>query len=61
MHELCSLLTHIPTYLMLYPYFFIDFLGFTNDPLYFGYNPVGQKSMFCVFLAFRDLNEVKLS
>jgi len=30
--------------------FYIDFWGFTNDPLYFGYNPAGQKNpVFNVF------------
>jgi hypothetical protein len=42
--------------------FYIDFLGFTNDPLHLGYNSTGQENhVLCIFLTFRDLNEVKLS
>jgi hypothetical protein len=35
--------------------------GFSIDPPYFGYNSVGQKTLFCVFLSFRDLPGLKLT
>jgi hypothetical protein len=42
--------------------FYIDLWEFTNDPLYLGYNSIGQKNLvLCFFFTFRDLNGVKLS
>jgi hypothetical protein len=35
--------------------------GFSIDPPYFGYNPVEQENLFCVFLSFRNLPELKLT
>jgi hypothetical protein len=34
--------------------------GFSIDPPYFGYNSEGQKTLFCVFLSFRNRPELKL-
>ena len=52
-HELCTLLNDYPHICIIYDVisiFYIDFWGFTNDPLYFGYNPAGQKNhVFNVF------------
>jgi hypothetical protein len=64
MHELCGLLIHVSTFFYIYDVIsmlYIDFWGFTNDPLYFCYNSTGQENPVCVFLAFRDLNKVKRS
>jgi hypothetical protein len=41
--------------------FYIDLWNFTNDPLYFDYNPAGQENHVLCILAFSDLNEVKRS
>jgi hypothetical protein len=38
LHELCSLLMHIPTYLDVIPMFYIDFGDFLNILLTFGFN-----------------------
>jgi hypothetical protein len=35
--------------------------GFSIDPPYFGYNSVKQKTLFCVFLSFRNLPKLKLT
>jgi hypothetical protein len=48
MHGLCSLLTHILTYLQdVICMFYIEFWGFTNGPLYLGYNSV--MATICVY------------
>ena len=39
--------------------FYINFWGFTNDPLYFGYNSAGPEIPVFMFLMFQDLNGVK--
>ena len=44
---------------MLYPCFTLIFGDFPNDPFYLGYNSAGRKSLFFVFLTFRDLRELK--
>ena len=41
--------------------FYIDFWGFTNDPLYFGYNSAGLEILVFMFLTFQDPNGVKKS
>jgi hypothetical protein len=49
MHELHSLLLHIPTYLDVMrscPMFYIDFRDFLNNPLSFGFNSVWHKTLF---------------
>jgi hypothetical protein len=35
--------------------------GFFIDPPYFGYNPAKQETLFCVFLSFTNLPELKLT
>jgi hypothetical protein len=35
--------------------------GFSIDPHYFGYSSAGQKTLFCVFLSFRNLPKLKLT
>jgi hypothetical protein len=61
-HELCSLLDHIPSYLIVYKdldLIAIDFGGFINNPLSFVYNTTKQFSLFFIFLTFRDLPDIK--
>jgi hypothetical protein len=55
MHELSSFLTHIPTYFQhkydVISMLYIDFWGFTKDPIYLGYNSAGQENhVLCIFL-----------
>jgi hypothetical protein len=49
MHELCSLLLHILTYLDVIIMFCIDLRRFSIDPPYFGYNSIEQETPVCVF------------
>jgi hypothetical protein len=51
MHELCGLLMYIPTYLW----------GFSIDPLSLVITLQNMKTLFCVFLHFRNLPELKLT
>jgi hypothetical protein len=44
MHKLCSLLTHICNIYDVISIFYIEFWGFTNDPLYLGYNSARQEN-----------------
>jgi hypothetical protein len=39
--------------------FYIDLWRFFIDPPYLGYNSANRKHVFCVFLYFRDLLELK--
>jgi hypothetical protein len=41
--------------------FCIYLWGFSIDPPYFGYNFAEQENMFCVFLCFKNLPELKLT
>ena len=59
-HELCSLLSHIPTHLhhiSSYTNVLNDFGDFLNNPLSFGSNSVWQKCIFLVFLTFQELQD----
>jgi hypothetical protein len=38
-----------------------DLWGFSIDPPYFGYNSAEQENLFCVFLYFRNLPELKVT
>jgi hypothetical protein len=60
-HELCSLLPHIPTYLhILYCYIhFLYFLGGFDDPQILVITRQNRDSLFCVFSTFTDLYGVK--
>jgi hypothetical protein len=44
-HELCSLLLHILTYLDVIIKFCIDLWGFSNNSPYLGYNSVEQETL----------------
>jgi hypothetical protein len=64
MHELCSLLLHIPTYLHVVDViimFCIDFGDFPNNPLSFGFNFFWQKTLFLAFFTFQELWDSKWS
>jgi hypothetical protein len=41
--------------------FYNVFWGFSINPPYFGYNRQNRKTLFCVFLSFRNLLELKLT
>jgi hypothetical protein len=60
-HELCSLLMHIPTYYNVISCYNHDLWGFSIDLPYFDYNSAEQENLFCVFLGFRNLPELKLT
>jgi hypothetical protein len=48
-HEFCSLLDHIPCYLIVYKdleLFSIDYEGFINNPLPFGFNTLNRIPLF---------------
>ena len=64
-HELCSLLPHIPLYLhhiYCYIHVFRCFLGiFQMIPLILVITMQDKKTMFCVFFSFRDLYGLKLT
>jgi hypothetical protein len=61
MHELGSLVMHIPTYLDVIIMFCIDLWGFFIDPLILVITLQNRIYLFCVFCRFRDLPELKLS
>ena len=49
-HELCSLLPHIPLYLHHISMYLDVFGDFQKDPPYFGYNSAGQETpVLCIF------------
>jgi hypothetical protein len=52
MHELFSLLMHIPTYLDVIIMFCINLWGFSIDPPYFGYNSTEQEISVFYILSF---------
>jgi hypothetical protein len=61
-HDLCSLLSHILIYLIVYEdldMFSIDSGDFQNDPLSFGFNTMKQIFLFLHVFTFRDLPNVK--
>jgi hypothetical protein len=63
MHKLCSLLMHIPTYYNVISRYNHDLQclwGFSIDPRIFGITLQNRKTMFCVFLRFRNLPKLKL-
>jgi hypothetical protein len=61
-NKLCSLLGHIPFYLIVYwwPRHVFHWLrDFPNNCLYFGFNFAEQEIIFCIFLSCRDRSDVK--
>jgi hypothetical protein len=61
-HDLHSLLSYILSYLIVYEdldMFSIDSRDFINDPLSFGFDTEKQICLFCMFVTFRDLPNVK--
>jgi hypothetical protein len=60
MHELCSLLMHIPTYLDVIIMFCIDLWGFSIYPPYFGYNFIEQKILVLCILMFWGSSRIQI-
>jgi hypothetical protein len=50
-HELCSLLMHVPTYYNVISCYNHDLWGFSISPPYFGYNSREQENhVLCIFM-----------
>jgi hypothetical protein len=60
MHELCSLLMYILTYLDVIIMFCIDLWGFSINPPYFGYNSAEQESPILYILTFQGPSETQI-
>jgi hypothetical protein len=61
MHKLCSLLMHIPTYYNIIIIFYNDLCGFLSILLILIITLQNRKTLFYVFLRFRDLPRLKLT
>jgi hypothetical protein len=61
MHELCSLLMHIPTYYNVISCYNNVLWTFSIDPPFLVITQQNRKTLLCVFLSFRNLPELKLT
>jgi hypothetical protein len=59
-HDLCSLLMHIPTYYNVISCYNYVLWGFFTDPSYFGYNSAEQENLVLLIFTFQGPSRTQI-